>query len=64
MAEIELHFLNHQCLTKLIFDQAKFNYKVEVKKQDWGFKESIINGQFENENAKFKLKRLYKWLDG
>jgi hypothetical protein len=64
MAEIELHVLNHQCLNRHIFAQAKVEYEVEVWQKERNSKQSTIKWQFTNEKARVKLKRLYPSIDG
>jgi transposase len=59
MAEIELHVLNGQCLNRYIPTIEKVKMEVESWQKHRNNKNSKINWQFTNEDARIKLKRLY-----
>ena len=59
MAEIELHVLNAQCLNRHIPTMQKIKDEVEAWQANRNNKNSKINWQFENKEARIKLKRLY-----
>ena len=62
MAEIELHILNGQCLNRHISTMEKIKEEVEAWKSCRDNKNSKIDWQFEKEDARIKLKRLYPSL--
>jgi hypothetical protein len=62
MAEIELHVLNGQCLNRHIPTMQKIKEEVAAWQNNRNNKNSKINWQFENKNARIKLKRLYPSL--
>ncbi|WP_233276784.1 MULTISPECIES: IS630 family transposase [Mucilaginibacter] len=62
MAEIELHVLNGQCLNRHISTMLKINEEVAAWQHNRNNKNSKINWQFENKDARIKLKRLYPSL--
>ena len=62
MAEIELHVLNGQCLNRHISTMQKINEEVAAWQDNRNNKNSKINWQFENKDARIKLKRLYPSL--
>jgi hypothetical protein len=59
MAEIELHVLNGQCLNRHISPMKKIKDKVEACQTNRNNKNSKINWQFTNKEARVKLKKLY-----
>ena len=59
MAEIELHVLNGQCLNRHIADIKKIKEEVDAWQSNRNNKNSKINWQFTNKEARVKLKRLY-----
>jgi hypothetical protein len=59
MAEIELHVLNGQCLNRHISTMKEVKEEVEAWQKNRNNKNSKINWQFTNKEARVKLKRLY-----
>ena len=59
MAEIELHVLNGQCLNRHISSIEKIKQEVDAWQKYRNNKNSKINWQFTNKEARIKLKRLY-----
>ncbi|MFZ2338209.1 MAG: IS630 family transposase [Bacteroidales bacterium] len=59
MAEIELHVLNGQCLNRHIPAMEIIKEEVDAWKTHRNNKNSKINWQFTNKEARVKLKRLY-----
>jgi len=59
MAEIELHVLNGQCLAKHISTITKIKQEVNAWNDHRNNKNSKINWQFTNKDARVKLKKLY-----
>jgi hypothetical protein len=59
MAEIELHVLNGQCLNRHISDIAVIKEETAAWQSHRNNKNSKINWQFTNKEARVKLKRLY-----
>jgi transposase len=59
MAEIELHVLNGQCLNRHISTIEEIENEVEAWQTNRNNKNSKINWQFTNKEARVKLKRLY-----
>jgi len=59
MAEIELHVLNGQCLNRHIATMDKIKEEVGAWQENQNNKNSKINWQFTNGDARIKLKRLY-----
>jgi hypothetical protein len=64
MAEIELHVLNGQCLNRHISDIKKIEEEVHAWQSNRNNKNSKINWQFTNKEARVKLKKLYPSIDG
>ena len=64
MAEIELQVLNGQCLNRHISTMDKIKEEVEAWQSYRNNKNSKINWQFTNKEARVKLKRLYPSLHG
>lgn len=64
MAEIELHVLNGQCLNRHIPEMAIIKEEVDAWQSNRNNKNSIINWQFTNKEARVKLKRLYPSIHG
>lgn len=62
MAEIELHVLNGQCLNRHIPTMQKIKEEVAAWQNNRNNKNNKINWQFENKDARIKLKRLYPSL--
>lgn len=62
MAEIELHVLNGQCLNRHIPTMEKVREEVEAWQSNRNNKNSKINWQFTNKEARIKLKKLYPSL--
>jgi len=62
MAEIELHVLNGQCLNRHIDSIDKVKAEVDAWQNHRNNKNSSINWQFTNTDARIKLKRLYPSL--
>jgi len=63
MAEIELHVLNGQCLNRHIPTMQKIKEEVAAWQENRNNKNNKINWQFENKDARIKLKRLYPSLN-
>ena len=63
MAEIELHVLNGQCLNRHISTMEKVKEEVKAWQTNRNNKNSKINWQFTNKEARIKLKRLYPSID-
>jgi len=59
MAEIELHVLNGQCLNRHIPDINKIREEVQAWQSSRNNRNSKINWQFTNREARVKLKKLY-----
>ncbi len=59
MAEIELHVLNGQCLNRHISTIEEIKRQVECWEKHRNNKNSKIDWQFKNEEARIKLKKLY-----
>jgi hypothetical protein len=59
MAEIELHVLNGQCLNRHISTMKKIKEEVDAWQMNRNNKNSKINWQFNNKEARIKLKKLY-----
>lgn len=59
MAEIELHVLNGQCLNRHISTMKKIKDEAEAWQINRNNKNSKINWQFTNKQARVKLKKLY-----
>ena len=59
MAEIELQVLNKQCLNRHISTMESIKEQVDAWKTNRDNKNSKINWQFTNKEARFKLRRLY-----
>ena len=59
MAEIELHVLNGQCLNRHIGSIEIIKEEIEAWQEHRNNKNSKINWQFTNTQARVKLKRLY-----
>lgn len=62
MAEIELHVLNGQCLNRHIATMDKIKEEVKAWQDNRNNRNSKINWQFTNAEARVKLKRLYPSL--
>jgi transposase len=62
MAEIELHVLNGQCLNRHLSTLQKTKGEVEAWQTNRNNKNSKINWQFTNKDARIKLKKLYPSL--
>lgn len=62
MAEIELHVLNGQCLNRHISTMEKIKEETKAWQASRNNKDSKINWQFTNNEARVKLKRLYPSL--
>ncbi len=59
MAEIELHVLNRQCLSRHISNMKKIKEEVEAWQRGRNNNNNKINWQFTNKKARVKLKKLY-----
>ncbi len=59
MAEIELHVLNGQCLNRHISTMKEIKEEVIAWQTQRNNKNSKINWQFTNKDARIKLKKLY-----
>jgi hypothetical protein len=59
MAEIKLHVLNGQCLNRHISTMKKIKDEVEAWQTNRNNKNSKINWQFTNKEARVKLKKPY-----
>lgn len=59
MAEIELHVLNSQCLSRHIANMDEVKKQICAWQKKRNNKNVKINWQFTNEQARIKLKRLY-----
>lgn len=62
MAEIELHVLNGQCLNRHISNITTVKEEVDAWQTNRNNKNSKLNWQFTNNEARVKLKRLYPSL--
>lgn len=62
MAEIELHVLNGQCLNRHIASMGEIKEEVAAWQNHRNNRNSKINWQFTNADARIKLKRLYPSL--
>ncbi len=62
MAEIELHVLNGQCLSRHISTMKEITEQVESWQKSRNEKESKINWQFTTKSSRVKLRRLYPSL--
>jgi hypothetical protein len=62
-AEIELHVLNGQCLSRHISTMQKIKDEVASWQDNRNNKNSKINRQLENRHACIKLRRLYPSLE-
>jgi len=62
MAEIELNVLMGQCLNRRIDNMETIRKEVKAWEQHRNNKKSKINWQFETDDARIKLKRLYPTL--
>lgn len=63
MAEIELHVLNGQCLNRRLPTINIIKEEVNAWQNDRNNKNSKINWQFTNKEARVKLKKLYPSID-
>lgn len=63
MAEIELHVLNGQCLNRHISTMEEIKDQVKAWETNRNNKNSKINWQFTNKQARIKLKKLYPPID-
>jgi hypothetical protein len=59
MAEIELHVLNGQCLSRYIDTIEEIEKEVNAWQNHKNNKDTKINWRFTNQEARIKLKRLY-----
>lgn len=59
MAEIELHVLNSQCLSRHITSMDEVKRQIYAWQKKRNNKNIKINWQYTNEQARIKLKRLY-----
>ncbi len=59
MAEIELNVLMGQCLNRRIDKMETIKEEVNAWQEHRNNKETVINWQFTNQQARIKLKRLY-----
>ena len=59
MAEIELHVLNGQCLSRPLDSIEQVRQQVKAWQRDRNNQNSTINWQFTTQDARIKLKRLY-----
>jgi len=64
MAEIELHALNSQCLSRHIATMEDMKTEVNAWQEHRNNKDSKINWQFKTEDARIKLKKLYPSFNG
>ena len=62
MAEIELNVLTAQCLNRRIDNMETISREVEAWQNHRNNRNSSINWQFTNQDARVKLKRLYPTL--
>jgi hypothetical protein len=62
ISDIELHVLNGQCLNRPIAKMKRVKEEVEALQTNRNNKNSKINWQFTNKEARIKLKRLYPLL--
>jgi len=63
MAEIELHVLNSQCLSRHIATVEDMRKEVKAWQEHRNNKNSKIKWQFTTEDARIKLRRLYPSFD-
>ena len=59
IAEIELSHLSRQCLDRRIPDKETVIKEVMAWTKERNEKDSVVDWQFSNEDARGKLKRLY-----
>ena len=59
MAEIELHVLNKQCLSRHIAAMDEIRSEVCALQENRNNKLATINWQFTSKDTKIKIKRLY-----
>ncbi len=59
MAECELSVLEKQCLNERIGDEATLQARVSLWDQDRNHRSKKIDWQFQTDNARIKLRRLY-----
>jgi len=64
MAEIELHVLNSQCLSRHIATMEDMKTEVKAWQEHRNNRDSKINWQFKTEDARIKLKKLYPSFNG
>ena len=64
MAEIELHVLNSQCLSRHISTKDKVKEEVAAWQNYRNNKGGKINWQFTTKESRIKLRRLYPSIDG
>ena len=63
MAEIELHVLNGQCLNRHISSITVVKEEAEAWQSNRNNKNSKIDWQFTNKEARVKIKKLYPSID-
>lgn len=63
MAEIELNVLTRQCLSRRIDKIENMQQEVTAWENHRNNKQAIIKWQFNNQDARIKLKHLYPKLD-
>lgn len=63
MAEIEFHVLNGQSLNRHIPDMEEITKEVAAWQEHRNSKNSVIDWQFTNKDARIKLKRLYPLIN-
>lgn len=63
MAEIELHVLNGQCLNRHLSTIERIRGEADAWQTNRNNKNSRINWQFTNKEARVKLKKLYPSID-
>jgi transposase len=64
MAEIELSVLNRQCLNRCIPSHADLIHETKTWASQRNDKKATVNWQFETDDARIKLIRLYPSIDG
>jgi len=64
MAEIELHVLNKQCLSRHLSTIEKVEEEVAAWQSHRNNKGGKINWQFTTKESRIKLRRLYPSIDG
>lgn len=59
MAEIELHVLSRQCLSRHMSSKEEITKEVAAWEKERNYKDAKIDWQFKTEDSRIKLKKLY-----